>query len=63
MSSFVELWRVLDSGFYRGHVARSADAPLVRTLIAFVVARHQRYMFNRLRAKNDAAEGVRYEWN
>jgi hypothetical protein len=41
--SFVELWRALDSSLYRESPQGASSAPLVRALIPFVVARHQRY--------------------
>lgn len=55
--SFIELWRALDSNFYRTSPLRIADGELSRTVIPFIVTRHQRYFFNRLHV----AEG-RYWW-
>jgi len=63
MTAFVELWRALDSNLYRQSPLGVADAPLVRTLVAFTVARHQRYFFHNLRYQVDPAQGTRVEWN
>jgi len=63
MTAFIELWRALDSGFYRESPLSVTDAPQARALIPFVVTRHQRYFANRLRLRNDPALGARYEWN
>jgi hypothetical protein len=63
MSSFVELWRALDSDFYRQSPLAAGDAPLVRALTAFAVARHQRYFFHNLRYPHDTAQGTHVEWN
>ena len=56
--SFIELWRFLDSDFYRTSPAGTSSGELARGVIPLVVARHQRYFFERLRP-----EGERYSWN
>ena len=58
--SFIELWRALDSHFYRTSPHRAGNAELTRGVIPLVVTRHQRYFFNRLRPKGNFS---RYEWN
>lgn len=63
MISFIELWRALDSSYYRESSLHVSGAPPVRALIPFVVARHQRYFIDRAQLVNNAAEGVRYRWN
>ena len=50
--SFIELWRALDSHFYRTSPHRAGNAELTRGVIPLMVTRHQRYFFNRLRLKN-----------
>jgi hypothetical protein len=62
MMSFIELWRALDSDFYRRSPQRAPDADFARGLIPLVVTRHQRYFVNRLHVQNDAAQGERYWW-
>jgi hypothetical protein len=61
--SFIELWRALDSDFYRRSPQAASDAELTRGLIPLIVARHQRYFVNRLKVENDAAQGQRYGWH
>ena len=51
--SLIELWRALDSDFYRTSPDRASNAELTRGVIPLVVTRHQRYFFNRLRIKYD----------
>jgi hypothetical protein len=61
--SFIELWRALDSHFYRTSPDRASNAELTRGVIPLVVTRHQRYFHNRLRLKYDHIQGQRYAWN
>jgi len=65
MMAFIELWRALDSDFYRQSPLRASDADLARGVIPLIVARHQRYFVNvnRLKIKNDVPQGQRYSWN
>ena len=67
MSAFIELWRALDSGFYRASTLRVPDAALARALIPFLVATHERYFVDHLRTSTDKDTnkvlGTRYEWN
>jgi hypothetical protein len=52
----IELWRALDSPFYRQHpAARPVDAAPIRTLIPLLVSRQQRYFANRLHSKSFGA--------
>ena len=62
MMSFIELWRALDSNFYRTSSLRASNADLTRGVIPLVVTRHQRHFFNRLDLRN-APQGQRYWWN
>lgn len=56
--SFIELWRALDSDFYRTSPQRTSGGELSRGLIPLVATRHQRYFHNRLRAQEQ-----RYTWH
>lgn len=58
MMSFIELWRALDSDFYRMSPERTSSGELARGVIPLMVARHQRYFVNRL-----GNDGPRYTWN
>ena len=62
MMSLIELWRALDSNFYRTSPLRASNADLTRGVIPLVVTRHQRYFSNRLDLKNPP-QGPRYWWN
>ena len=48
MMSLIELWRALDSDFYRTSPERHSNADLARGLIPLMVTRFQRYFVNRL---------------
>jgi hypothetical protein len=63
MIAYIELWRALDSAYYRDSPLRGTGASLVHALIPFVIARHQRYFLNRLQLLDNTAEGQRYRWN
>ena len=60
MMSLIELWRALDSDFYRTSPARQSNADVARGLIPLMVTRFQRYFVNRLKIKD---KGARYEWH
>ena len=60
MMSLIELWRALDSDFYRTSPARQSNADVARGLIPLMVTRFQRYFVNRLKVKDERA---RYEWH
>lgn len=62
MMSFIELWRALDSDFYRASPARQSNADFARGLIPLMVTRFQRYFVNRL-TLHDEGPGERYEWH
>ena len=62
MTAFIELWRALDSPYYQRSPLQLSGAALIRTLIPFVLARHQRYFLNRVWTV-DTTEGVQYRWN
>jgi hypothetical protein len=62
MMSLIELWRALDSDFYRTSPDRQSNADLARGLIPLMVTRFQRYFVNRLENKGEGS-GARYEWH
>ena len=62
ISMMIELWRALDSDFYRHNENRSSDSELAHGLIPTVVARHQRYFSNSLQTRN-GSRGERYWWH
>jgi hypothetical protein len=62
ISMMIELWRALDSDFYRHSQNRSSDSDLARGLIPVVVARHQRFFVNSLQIRNGSL-GERYWWH
>jgi hypothetical protein len=62
MMMCIELWRTLDSDFYRRSPQRSTDADATRSLIPLLAAREQRYFADRLQVKSDSAHGERYWW-
>ena len=62
MLSFIELWRALNSDPYRRSPNRVMAADTARDLIPLMAARHQRYFFNRLQKRTDAAQGEWYWW-
>jgi hypothetical protein len=62
MMLLIELWRVLDSDFYRQSPDRDNDAEPTRTLIPLVVSRYQRFLADHLRSEADA-KGTRFYWN
>lgn len=62
ISMMVELWRALDSNFYRNNAKRSSDSELARGLIPVVVARHQNFFVNSLQIR-DGSLGERYWWH
>jgi hypothetical protein len=59
----IELWRALDSGFYRQSAAPSKDAEPTRELVPLIVSRHQRYFANHLATLTDDARGPRFSWH
>ena len=63
MMMCIELWRALDSDFYRRSPQRSTDADPTRSLIPLLAAREQRYFADRLQVKSDNANGERYWWH
>jgi hypothetical protein len=63
ISMMIELWRALDSNFYRSSANQSRDADFARGLIPLMVARHQRYFVNRLHIEQNAGQGDRYWWH
>jgi hypothetical protein len=58
----LELWRVLESPWYRNHPDASAEARQLRTLLPLLVSRFQRYFFNRLKTIGSGAT-ARFDWN
>ena len=62
ISMMIELWRALDSDFYRHSQDRAQDSDLARGLIPLLVARQQRFFVNRLEIRSGAF-GERYKWN
>ena len=52
MMSLIELWRALDSDFYRTSPARQSNADVAAGLIPLMVTRFQRYFVNRLKLKD-----------
>jgi hypothetical protein len=61
LMGLIELWRVLDSGFYRNSPARVSGAEFTHGLIPIIVARGQHYFFDSLQLI-DAAQGQHYRW-
>ncbi|MGA8027242.1 MAG: hypothetical protein WB992_08845 [Bryobacteraceae bacterium] len=58
----IELWRVLDSDFYRRSNQQASNAELSRSLFPLLVSRVYRFVVNRLQPVADA-RGDRYHWN
>lgn len=63
MMVLIELFRALDSVFYRQSPDRSVNAEPTRTLIPLLVSRQQRYFANRLKTVEDHPDGARFVWN
>ncbi|MEK6374973.1 MAG: hypothetical protein AABO58_20040 [Acidobacteriota bacterium] len=59
----IELWRTLESAFYRESPARSHEAEPTRALIPLLVSRQQRYFVNHLRTIEDIPNRPRFLWN
>ena len=59
----IELWRALESAFYRQSPARSRDAEPTRTLIPLLVSRQQRYFVNHLDTIEDIPNRPRFRWH
>ncbi len=62
ISMMIELWRALDSDFYRRSPNRSSDSELAHNLIPPVVARHQQFFVSSLHITN-GSRGERYWWH
>jgi hypothetical protein len=62
MMMLIELWRALDSNFYRSSPDRANDAEPTRALIPLVVSRYQRFLADHLRSDSDS-KGTRFYWN
>lgn len=58
----IELWRVLDSPWYRNHPHASPEARQLRTLLPLLVSRFHRYFFKRLRTTGSGST-ARFVWN
>jgi hypothetical protein len=64
MMVLIELWRVLDSPFYRQSAPQTADVQLARSLIPVVVSRYQRFFVNHLQTLTDTGNGhPRFSWH
>jgi hypothetical protein len=63
LMAFIELWRALDSPFYRASPESTAGAAIAHALIPFVVARHQRYFVNNQSEITSVSEGINYRWH
>jgi hypothetical protein len=58
----IELWRVLDSGFYRLSSQQASTADLSRTLFPILISRFHRYFADELQTVTDP-NGVRFFWH
>lgn len=58
----IELWRVLDSPWYRNRPDASPEAGQLRTLLPLLVSRFHRYFLKRLKTIGSGAT-ARYVWN
>ena len=64
MMTLIELWRALDSPFYRSTVFQTAQVEYTRTLIPLLVSRFQRFFADHLQTRTDDPNGVpRFYWN
>jgi hypothetical protein len=62
MMMLIELWRALNSDFYRQSPDRANDAEPTRVLIPILVSRYQRFLADHLRSDADP-RGTRFYWN
>jgi len=62
ISMMIELWRALDSDFYRSAETRSGDSELAHGVIPLVVVLHQRFFADNLHIRS-SSRGENYWWN
>jgi len=64
MMTLIELWRALDSPFYRASAPQTNLVELTRNLIPVLVSRFQRFFADHLQTRTDTLNGVpRFYWN
>jgi hypothetical protein len=64
MTMLMELWRALDSPFYRNSAPQPPDVEIARAGIPFFVSRFQRFFSNHLQTWTDTPNGrPRFHWN
>jgi hypothetical protein len=64
MMTLIELWRALDSPFYRSSVFQTNQVEFTRTLIPLLVSRFQRFFADHLQTLTDTPDGrPRFYWN
>jgi hypothetical protein len=62
--TLIELWRALESPFYRSSAPQTSQVELTRALIPFLVSRFQRFFVDHLRTGlDDLGRGQYFVWN